>query len=107
MFSEAFCSYEDCQFKTITKKTKTLPVSSKGYMAFTKIGWFGYFKYRRVGKKRAKNPNSTNFKRNFLTKTYLHSTEVLQVLLHAAIHSFEKQSHHPGLTVPLIKERSC
>lgn len=28
-----------------------LPVSAKGYMAFTEIGWLGYIKHWRVEKK--------------------------------------------------------
>lgn len=54
LFLEAFSSYEACQFKTITKKTKMLPVSAKGYMAFTEIGSLGYIKYSRVEKKELK-----------------------------------------------------
>lgn len=85
-----------------------LPVSAKGYMAFTEIGQLGYIKYWRVEKKGGKNPNSTNFKRNFLSKAEAHPTEVLQLLLYAAIHSSEKQSrHNPGLKVLLFNQRSC
>lgn len=45
LFLEAFCSYEACQCKTRRRKTKMLPVSAKGYMAFTEIGQLGYIKY--------------------------------------------------------------